>query len=80
MKEITRQVVTVCKSDILFPICLFGTATVRTVHFLFGTFLMLYVSKEFPIQAEAESIMQKVNIFSVAASVIVVFPAGKMAD
>ena len=80
VRELTSQVVTLCKSDILFPICLFGTMTARTIHSLFGTFLMLYVTKEFPVQADAEVVIQNANIFSVIVALIVVFPAGSLAD
>jgi MFS family permease len=42
-RELTNKVWKVCKSDIVFPICLFGTMTARTLHYLFGTFLTLFI-------------------------------------
>lgn len=79
-RNLTSTVLTLCKSDIVFPICLFGTLTTRTVHFLFGTFLMLYVTSEISDRLEAESVLQKANIISVIATVIIIMPAGRIAD
>ena len=54
--------------------------TTKTVFFLFGTFLMLYVSSEIPDRLLAESVIQKVNIASVIVTLLIVIPAGRLSD
>ena len=66
--------------DIVFPICLFGTMTARTLHYLFGTFLTLFITSEIDDRLEAEVLIQYVNIICVIAAVIIVVPAGCIAD
>ena len=52
----------------------------RIIMFLFSTFMMLYVTSEIPNQQVAETIIQRVNIVAVLATLLIVVPAGKMAD
>lgn len=79
-RDLTSKVWRVCKSDIVFPICLFGTMTARTLHYLFATFLTLFIISEIDDRREAEILVQKVNITCVIAAVLIVVPAGRIAD
>jgi hypothetical protein len=53
VKVITSQVWTLCKSDIVFPICLIGTMMARALVFLFNIFFMLWISSEVKDSVEA---------------------------
>jgi len=79
-RELSRQMWELCKSDVLYPICLLGSMSARIIMFLFSTFMMLYVTSEIPDQHLAETVIQKVNIVAVLATLLIVVPAGKMAD
>jgi hypothetical protein len=54
--------------------------TARTLHYLFGTFLTLYIISEIDDKLEAEVLIQQVNITCVIAAVLIVIPAGRIAD
>lgn len=56
-RELSRQMWDLCKSDILYPICLLGSMSARIIMFLFSTFMMLYVTSEIPDQYLAETII-----------------------